>query len=213
MRANTSAWPLALAATFTMASVPLQQLRSNFRSCSRFPAPASIHLHVQVAQTAGLRCGQCLQGRDHQLNAAGSPGIALRQCPTPGMQPAVAFLHVPKTAGSFLTHLMHDAMPDVGPQRWCRRIRQQNWRGGPEYMNSKSSGMPNDVYVRLISNLSSEFPFQCAGFGTHLDFSLFDAPGSLNLDFNTTLTLTMLRHPAKRVISWYFLPTFHAILR
>lgn len=123
-----------------------------------------------------------------------------QQCPARwnGSFGSVAILHIPKTAGTLVTWGLASSMPSNGRQRWCRR-------GGEDVSeliyNGCGGGVAEAEKMEFVGNLSRVWPAQCAGFGTHYDYALFDM---LKIDFNSALTIATLRHPVERAISHYY---------
>ncbi|KAL4447484.1 hypothetical protein ABPG75_004703 [Micractinium tetrahymenae] len=135
---------------------------------------------------------------DKDLSAA----LSRRTCPAyaPGDQPSIAFLHIPKTAGTLLMETLKSVMPKEGPGRWCRRGNGP-LDDLPHVFSTCSAGAPDEDHQRLFATSRRNFLAQCSGFAAHQDWAFFEAVG---VDPEQTISLVALRHPVDRVISDYF---------
>lgn len=152
--------------------------------------------------------GTAMEGSGTERSKASSDGYFSswmkmadhQQCPPRwnGGIGSIAILHVPKTAGTLVTMGLASQMPSDTAQRWCRR-------GGEDVSELIYNGCSGDISeaekLAFVANLSRVWPAQCAGFGTHYDYGLFEM---LNINFKETLTITTLRHPVDRAISHYY---------
>lgn len=138
-----------------------------------------------------------------EINAA----LQHRQCPAVpqnGSALSVAFLHIPKTAGTSLVNAFKRFMPQDSPGRWCTRggedpdlpsVFSQCGREADGWVD------PEPGHLKLLAATKRNFLTRCSGFSTHQDIRFFEQVG---VDFSSTLTLVALRHPAERQISDYY---------
>lgn len=98
-------------------------------------------------------------------------------------------------------------MPREGPNRWCVRgvdISEMTYT-----VCDQAPGTVPPAHRDFLNDFSATWRTHgCAGFGTHHDTSTLDA---LGVDPLHTLTVTVLRHPVDRIISYYYFAVAHGL--
>lgn len=132
-----------------------------------------------------------------------------RQCPSlrDGNIPPIAFMHIPKTAGTAVRESLRLMLPQNGTGRWCKRGKKQVLDADLPAIygqcGHEQTGWadPDPEHLELLEATKRSFPYHCAGFSNHHDMTFFELA---DIDFTRALTVVALRHPVERQISDYY---------
>ncbi|PSC72056.1 hypothetical protein C2E20_4621 [Micractinium conductrix] len=174
---------------------------------------------LQGSVSSGSRAGSGVEGgraddggrglqRRRPFAAQAAPGLsfdelaATAECPGANWS-AVAFMHVPKAAGTSYIQTLANLTVSRS-QQWC----PYNWAHPSGFRHPPfhaleawdCADVPPERGAKREA-AAKRFPDECQGFRTHFGFNVFEAVG---VDFGRHLTVVNLRRPVDRLVSHFF---------